>query len=364
MPPIVRPCARPTGPTSGDEQGTSMLKQRKSIVGLDIGSNSIKALELTQDKYDFIITAFGQIDIPGEQARRDAIADLFRSGGFHTKRVASAVSGKSVIFRFINMVQMTDDDLNKAIRFEADKYIPFDVDEVEIDTQKLMDVSTEDAAQQEMKVLLVAAKKSILEDQARMLLELGLQPVSMGVDSFAIGNAYELNDMVSPGLQESDHTVALIDIGAVKSCINILRNNVTCFAREVPMGGHDFTNAITRRFGLETFEAEALKRDPQDQLLDVQDAMSNVLDDLGNEINLSFDFFENQFDGEVQEVFLSGGSALLPFLEESLEKIFEKKTRVWNPIEGLKVKSDNVDIDSLNQSAPQLAVAVGLSATG
>jgi type IV pilus assembly protein PilM len=157
--------------------------------------------------------------------------------------------------------------------------------------------------------------------------------------------------------------VALVDIGFTKSSINILRNNVTYFAREVPMGGQDLTNAITRRFGLETYEAEALKRDPQEQVGELQDAVSPVLDDLGNEINLSFDFFENQFDGEVEEVYLSGGSVLLPFLEESLEKIFDKRTRVWNPIEGLKVKSDNVDIDALNQSAPQLAVAVGLAAT-
>ena len=128
------------------------------------------------------------------------------------------------------------------------------------------------------------------------------------------------------------------------------------------MGGQDLTNAITRRFGLESFEAEALKRDPQDQIVEVQDAVGPVLDDLGNEINLSFDFFENQFEGEVEEVFLSGGSVLLPSLEESLEKIFEKRTRVWNPIEGLKVKSDNVDIDALNQTAPQLAIAVGLAA--
>ena len=340
-----------------------MLKQRKSIVGLDIGASSIKALEITQDKYDYIITAYGQIDIPGEQARHDAISDLFRSGGFHTKRVATAVSGKSVIFRFIDMVKMSDDDLANAIKFEADKYIPFEVDDVQIDVQRLMDVSPEEGGQEECKVLLVAAKNSLIEDQSNMLTELGLQPVSIGVDSFAIGNAYELNDLVSPGLNESEHTVALIDIGANKSCINIMRNNITYFAREVPMGGQDLTNAITRRFGLEPFEAEALKRDPQDQLHDVQDAVTQVLDDLGNEINLSFDFFENQFDGEVQEVFLSGGSVLLPFLEESMEKLFEKKTRVWNPIEGLKVKSDNVDIDSLNQSAPQLAVSVGLAAT-
>jgi type IV pilus assembly protein PilM len=259
---------------------------------------------------------------------------------------------------------MSDENLTNAIKFEADKYIPFDVDEVQLDTQKLMDLSgSDEAGQDEMKVLLVAAKKTIVEDQATMLTELGLTPVNIGVDSFALGNAYELNDIVSPGLQESDHTVALVDIGFAKSSINILRNNVTFFAREVPMGGQDLTNAITRRFGLEPFEAEALKRDPQEQIVEVQDAVSATLDDLGNEINLSFDFFENQFEGEVQEVYLSGGSALLPFLEESLEKIFEKRTRVWNPIEGLKVKSDNVDIDALNQSAPQLAVAVGLAAS-
>ena len=342
-----------------------MLKQRKSIVGLDVGTSCIKAIEITQDKFDYIITAFAQIDIASEQARHDALAELFKSGGFRTKRVATSVSGKSVIFRFINMVQMSDENLTNAIKFEADKYIPFDVDEVQLDTQKLMDMpSSEDAGQEEMKVLLVAAKRSIVEDQASMLTELGLTPVNIGVDSFALGNAYELSDIVSPGLQESDHTVALVDIGFAKSSINILRNNVTFFAREVPMGGQDLTNAITRRFGLEPYEAEALKRDPQEKIVEVQDAVSATLDDLGNEINLSFDFFENQFEGEVQEVYLSGGSSLLPFLEESLEKIFEKRTRVWNPIEGLKVRSDNVDIDALNQSAPQLAVAVGLAANG
>ena len=339
-----------------------MLKQRRSIVGLDIGSNCIKAVEITQDKYDYIITAYGQVDLPGEQARQDALSDLFRTGGFRTKRVATAVSGKSVIFRFVNMVNMSDDNLTNAIRFEADKYIPFDIDEVVIDTQKLMTSHNDDGAEDEMKVLLVAAKNTLLEDQAEMLMDLGLQPVSIGVDSFAVANAYELNEMVSPGLQEGDHTVALIDIGSAKSSINILRNGITHFAREVPMGGMDLTNAITRRFGLEFYEAESLKRDPHDQEHEVQDAVAHVLEDLGNEINLSFDFFENQFDGEVQDVLLSGGSVLLPFLEEGLEKIFEKRTRVWNPIEGLKVKSDNVDIDALNQFAPQLAVAVGLAA--
>ena len=340
-----------------------MLKQRKSIIGVDLGSSCIKAVELTRDKFDYIITAFGQIDIPGDQARQDAISDLFSSGDFRTKRVATAVSGKSVIFRYVNMAKMSDENLKNAIKFEADKYIPFEIDEVQMDTQKLMDIPcTETMTQDEMKVLLVAAKNTEVEDQAQMLQSLGLQPVSISVDSFALGNAYELSDIVSPGIQETDRTLALLDIGSSKSSINIMRNNVTCFAREVPMGGFDLTNAITRRFGLENHEAEALKRDPQDQISDVQDAVTHVMDDLGNEVNLSFDFFENQFEGEVEEVFLSGGAVLLPFLEEGMEKIFEKKTRVWNPIEGLKVKSDNVDIDLLHQAAPQLTVSLGLAA--
>lgn len=339
-----------------------MLKQRKSIVGLDLGSSCVKAIEITQDKYDYIITAYNQVDVPGDAARADAISELFRIGGFRTKRVSTAVSGKSVIFRYINMVQMSEENLDNAIKFEADKYIPFEIDEVQLDTQKLMDIPAMEGGEDEMKVLLVAAKTSLVEDQATMLQDLGLQPACITVDSFALGNAYELADVVSPGIREADRTVALLDIGASKSSINILRNNITCFAREVPMGGHDLTSAITRRFGLESYEAEALKRDPQDQALEVQDAVSHVMDDLGNEVNLSFDFFENQFDGEVEEVYLSGGSVLLPFMEESLEKIFEKKTRVWNPIEGLKVRSQNVDIDALHNAAPQLAVAVGLAA--
>lgn len=338
-----------------------MLKQRKSIVGLDIGSSCIKAVELTREKYDRVITGYAQIDVPSESARQDAIAELMRAAKFRSKRVATAVSGKNVIFRYISMAEMSEDKLLQAVRLEADKYIPFDVNEVELDAQKIG--SGQDATgKPDMKVLLVAAKKTVVADHARILTELGLQPVAVGIDGFALGNAWELGDQVNPGIQDPGRTVALIDLGATKASINILRDNVSCFAREVPMGGQDLTNAIARRLGVEPSQAETLKRDPGEQLTVVQEATSQVLEDLGNEINLSFDFFENQFDGEVQEVWLTGGSALLPFLEESFEKIFEKRTKTWNPIEGLKVKADNVDVEALNQLAPQLAVALGLAA--
>jgi type IV pilus assembly protein PilM len=338
-----------------------MLKQRKSIVGLDIGSSCIKAVELTREKFDYVITGYAQVEVQSEAARQDAIAELMRVAKFRSKRIATAVSGKNVVFRYIGMPEMADDKLVQAVRLEADKYIPFDVNDVELDAQKLA-IGSDANGKNEMKVLLVAAKKAVVADHARMLTELGLQPVAIGVDGFALGNAWELGDLVNPGVQEPGRTVALIDLGATKASINILRDNVSCFAREVPMGGQDLTNAIARRLGIEPAQAETLKREPGEQLNVVQEACSQVLEDLGNEVNLSFDFFENQFDGEVQEVWLTGGTALLPFLEESFEKIFEKRTKTWNPIEGLKVKADHVDVEALNQFAPQLAVAIGLAA--
>lgn len=338
-----------------------MLKQRKSIVGLDIGTTCIKAVELTRDKYDSVITGYAQIDVAAEASRQDAIAELMRAAKFRSKRVATAVSGKNVVFRYITLPAMPDDKLTQAVRLEAEKYIPFDVAEVEIDAQRL-GTTTDQSGKTEVRALLVAAKKTIVADHAQMLSELGLQPVLVGVDGFALGNAWELGELVNPGVQDPGRTVALIDVGATKSSINILRDNVTCFAREVPMGGQDLTNAIARRSGIEPVQAEALKRNPGDQLGVVQEACAQVLEDLGNEVNLSFDFFENQFDGEVQDVRLTGGSALLPFLEENFERIFEKRTKTWNPIEGLKVRSDNVDVEALNQLAPQLAVAIGLAA--
>ena len=151
-----------------------MLKQRKSIVGLDIGSSCIKAVELTRDKYDHVLTGYAQVDVHQESARQEAIAELMKAANFRTKRVATAVSGKNVVFRYITMPLMNDDKLLQAVRFEADKYIPFDVDDVELGAQKLESVNAD--GKDEMKVLLIAAKKAVVADHSSMLTELGLQP--------------------------------------------------------------------------------------------------------------------------------------------------------------------------------------------
>jgi type IV pilus assembly protein PilM len=161
-------------------------------------------------------------------------------------------------------------------------------------------------------------------------------------------------------MEEKEKVVALIDIGANKTNINIKRGRVSYFTREIYLAGNDFTDAISKRLGLETHEAELLKRDPGDRIGELMESVSPTLEDLGNEIHLSFDYFENQFDAEVEEVYLSGGGALFPQLEETFTRIFDRKTMLWDPTENFEV-SNRVDTNALRENAPQLAIAVGLA---
>jgi len=339
------------------------LKKQRSLIGLDIGTNCVKAVELTQHGSDLVLTAYGQNEVVSESQKADAVVDLLQGRNFHTRRVVTAVSGKSVIVRYLTMVRMSDEDLRNAIKFEADKYIPFDVDEVVLDAQRLEDAPGARAGLQdnEMRVLLVAVKRSLIEDHVQLIQSIGLEPEIIDVDAFALGNAYELRRLMAAGVDDGDRAVALLDVGANKTNINVLRGGCSYFTREIYLGGDDFSSAIAKRVGCENHQAEQLKRDPGDRYETVRDAVLPSVDDLGNEIHLSFDYFENQCDRPVDEVLLSGGGAQLPLVEETFEKIFEKRVRPWDPTENLKIDASKVDVDSLKQNASQLAIAVGLA---
>lgn len=340
------------------------FKKQRSLIGLDVGTNCVKAVELTQHGSELVLTAYGQNEIVSEGQRADAVVDLLQGRNFHTRRVVTAVSGKSVIVRYLTMIQMSDDDLKNAIRFEADKYIPFDVDEVVLDAQRLDEApgARTGLQENEMRVLLVAVKRSLIDDHVQLVQSIGLQPDIIDVDAFALGNAYELRRMLAPGVEDDDRVVALLDVGANKTNINVVRGGTSHFTREIYLGGDDFTSAIAKRMGCEVHQAEQLKRDPGDHGESVRDAVLPSIDDLGNEIHLSFDYFENQCDRGVDEVLLSGGGAQLRLVEETFEKVFEKRVRHWDPTENLKIDTGSVDVELLRQNAPQLAIAVGLAA--
>src|SRR5262245_35162969 len=334
------------------------LNRHQNILGLDLGTDSIKAVEGVRDGEDILITGYGQIDVPSPEARADALRDLLRHCGFRSRRVATAVSGRSVIVRFLNMVDMPTENLKNAIRYEADKYIPFDLEDVVLDFHRLEEAAG--VGKNEMKVLLVAVKREVIQEQVRLLTAAGLQPQVVDVDAFALGNSFIMARR-RDGTGANGRISALVDIGSSKTSINILRGEDSFFAREVYMGGADFSSAIAKRFGIEPYEAEQLKRNPGEREQEVQDAVQGAIEELGNEVDLSFDFFENQSDARVEEVFLSGGGSCLPGLDSALERIFERKTSGWDPSAGVVVREDSVDVELMKENAPSLAVAVGLA---
>ncbi len=333
-----------------------MLTRTRRLIGLDIGSNCVKAIELTQAGSETVLTGYGQAEMVSEGSKADAVVQACK--GFHTKTTVSSVSGKSVIVRFLNMPKTTDDNLMNVIRVEADKYIPFDVEEVVLDAQRMPDAEQQS---EEMRVLLCAVKRSLIDEHVGLLQGVGLQPDTIDVDSFALGNAFEMRNRFSSQVEEGDRTVALVDVGANKTNVNILRGNVSFFIREIYLGGDDLTSSISKRLGIELHSAENLKRESSENADQLREAVMSSIEDLGNEIHLSLDYFENQFDKAVDEVYLSGGASRLRFLGEAFEKIFEKRVRAWDPTENLKVDEASVDTAKVKENASQIAIAVGLA---
>jgi type IV pilus assembly protein PilM len=338
-----------------------MFARQKSLIGLDIGTDEVKVVELTETAEGLELTGFGWGRIPTPEETLETVKAVLRESGIRTRKVATAVSGRSVVVRYITLPKLDEDELPETLRLEADKYIPFDRDEVAIDGHCLEEVSEGPDDVTEMKSLLVAVKKDLLQDHIDQVQDLGLIPVAVDVDSFALGNSFELRSGVGVRSEDPDRAVALVDVGASKTNIHILRGNVSCFSREIYLGGADITESIARREHLDEAEAEELKCDPQGNEEMVANAVQPVLDEIASEIQLSFDYFENQFDHRVEEVFISGGASRTLGLIETFERVFEREVKTWDPFESIKIREDLVDVDALADHLVQLPIAVGLS---
>jgi type IV pilus assembly protein PilM len=338
----------------------AFLRRVKTLLGVDIGSDSIKAVELSRSGDELIVSGYGQVAVPHGADPADALNDLLKACSFQTKRATTSVSGRSVIVRFMSMVEVPQSNLRQALRFEAEKYIPFDLDEVVTDCTRL-DSPGDKAG--EMKVLLVAGKRDLLEQRVNLLRRCGLDVAAIDVDPFAVGNAFELVAKANNDASVAARVSALVDIGAAKTTVTVVKAHEPRFTREVYLGGHEFTEAIGKRLGVDNSEAEHLKRDPGDRIEEVSSALGHPIDELANEIMLSLEYYEDRQGGErVEEVFLSGGGARTPGLEESLERVFERRTTKWSPISGLAVDGGRLESQALTENSPQLAVAVGLAA--
>lgn len=329
----------------------------KTVVGLDVGSHSIKAVALTPNRDRVTLSGYAQARI-GSQDPAMVVRQVLDQLGVKPKHLVSAVSGRSVIVRQVETPKLSGDELKAHINYEADKYIPFGTDEVIIDCQPLPS-TTASASDNTQQVLLVAVRKGFVEEHINMLRSAGLQPEIVDVDVFALTNAYEL---FGPGTPTEGDATALIDIGASKSNIAIVQGSRLLFSREVYLAGNEVTDAIVRTFNEPLEEVERIKSQPGEAIDALLDAAMPAFEDLANEIRLSFDYVEGQFEKQVGAIVLTGGTSLLPNISEILGNILGRPVQVFDPLAGLDLVPSRYDIHGLDANAPGLTVALGLAA--
>jgi type IV pilus assembly protein PilM len=331
----------------------------KKVVGLDLGSRYIKALELTHTKRRYRITGYAQVEIRPDDIVAELLGDLFKGRRFGVNKVISSVSGKNVVVRYITMPRLEEDELKDACRYELGKYVPFDVEEIIYDCQSAPLIPALEKSESEMRVLLVAAKRTLIDEHLSIIEDAGLRAILVDVDSFALGNAYEF--ALTTGAQEREaEVVALVDIGARKTNINISDGKVSFFTREFYRGGNDLTEAIGKKLGLSHEEAEALKREPED-LERIIGPVSSIMEEISHDIALSLDFFENQYDREVNRVYLTGGTIMFSPAFEIVQKSLKRDVQKWNPIKGFELDMDEFSKGELLENFSQAAIALGLA---
>jgi type IV pilus assembly protein PilM len=346
------------------------MAREKLCVGIDIGASSVKLCQLKSVKGGYTLQHFGLVPLPTEAVVDgalmnsprivEAIQELVLAHKIKNKHVALSVSGHSVIIKKIPLPQMSPEELEQQIQWEAEQFIPFDIQDVNIDVQI---VSQESQQAGQMDVVLVAAKKDLVNEYTSVIAEAGLEPVCCDVDAFAIQNMYEANYDLS-----SETTIALVNVGASKTNINIMSGGIPSFTRDLTIGGNAFTEEIQKQMNLSFEEAESLKiggtaggRDTDVVIPhDVQRALQSVAENVTSEVQRSIDFYSaTTADASPSEIYLSGGSARLQPLSRALETRISVPVHIVDPFRRVQVSSQ--DEAYLQTFGPTAGVAVGLA---
>jgi type IV pilus assembly protein PilM len=339
---------------------------KKDIVGVDIGSHSMKLVQLRQEKSGWRLVNLGMAQLPPEAIVDNAIMDaaavahcirgLVESQRVQTKNVATSVAGHSVIIRNIFMPVMTEEEVEASIEWEAEQYIPFDISDVNLDFQ-IVGPDAKDPSQ--IKVLLVAAKKDFIDEYLSVFNECGLNPVVMDIDCFALENSFQAN------YEQDQQVVSLIDIGANSMNINILDSGMSLFTRDVQVGGNMFNEEIQKRLGLTSDEAELVKLGGTIEEIQPEVVGEIISDSVGNlvqEVQRSLDFFTaTSTDKKVEKVFLSGGVAKTIGLVDRLQEKLGVSVEVMNPLRNVTIDSEKFDMEYVESVLPFLAIGTGLA---
>jgi type IV pilus assembly protein PilM len=342
------------------------FKKKTHLIGLDIGSNTLKAAEVVDTKKGRTLSNFGMLNItPGiieegtikdYDAVTDAIRELFKSNNLKDKNVAISIGGYSVIVKKINVQTMTEDELQETIHFEAEQYIPFDISDVNLDFQIL---GESEHNPNQMSVLLVAAKKEMVSDYIQLVEMAGLNTLVIDVDAFALQNIFEFN------YATEDESVALIDIGASKTSLNILKGYSSVFMRDVSLGCGQINQQIVARADCSLEEAEEIKHSEESDLIsreDLAEIESAIVSDWTTEIKRAIDFFYSTYpEDHITRIILSGGGANIEEFRQLLSAEASADVEIINPFENFGVDSSRFDSSYLEKIAPQAAICMGLA---
>jgi type IV pilus assembly protein PilM len=342
------------------------LGKSKVVVGLDIGSSAVKAVELKPAGKGHRVVAFATEPVPPDSivdgaiidggAVADAIRRLFEHTTFKTKEVAASLSGNAVIVKKISLPVMTEAELSESIHWEAEQYIPFDIQDVNLDYQ-ILDPGTGGGT---MDVLLVAAKKEKIADYTGVIAQAGRQAVVVDVDAFALQNAYEVNYAPQPGT-----IVVLLNAGASAININILNGDQSLFTRDISIGGNAYTEAVQKELNLPFESAELVKKGFLVEGVtfdDVRPVLHAMTENVLLEVQKTFDFFKaTAASDRIDRILLSGGACSVDGFTKALEERFGAPVPTFDPFKKITFDAKKLGVEDDDQLIATAAVAVGLA---
>ena len=346
-----------------------LFRRAKGLVGLDIGSSSVKAIELKPAGQGFRVSALGAEPVPPASivdgaiidagAVADAIRRLFTTRKFKAGDIVASLSGNSVIVKKITLPAMTAAELSESIYWGAEQYIPFDIHDVNLDYE-IIDAGTGPDAQVSMEVLLVAAKKDRIADYTNVISQAGKTPAVVDVDVFALQNAFEANYGFEP-----NRVVAILNAGASAVNINILSGAQSVFTRDVSTGGNAFTEAVQRELNLPYESAEQLKKGQDVDGATYEDAravLRAMTDNVLLEVEKTFDFFKATASNDrIDRIMLCGGASRVEGFAESLRERFATDVARFDPFRQVACDAKKLGIDNLDEFGSVAAVAMGLA---
>ncbi len=342
-----------------------LFGKKQSLVGLDIGSHSVKAVELeSQPNKTYRLVNWGvsqplaEAIVDGEimdrQLVTDAISNLLESRGIRSRNVVAAVSGRAVIVKKITMNKLSAADAQQAIYWEAEQHVPYDINDVSLDFEILGSPASDP---KQMQVLLVAAKKDMVMSFSDLIRESGLNPTIVDVDSFAAQNAIEANYDFAP-----DEVIAILNVGSEMTNINIVQGGVPYFTKDLQVGGNTFTEAAQRKYNLSQAEAAAAVRGESGAGLDVASVVEQACEGIATALERAQAYLRTAGEaGPINRILLCGGSSLTPGVPEFLNRRFNVQTEIVNPLQRIAYDPALFAGQDVMKVAPLLTVGIGLA---